>query len=433
MVDVFTSGTEGYPCYRIPSLLRLPGLLLLFAEGRFGGDVGSRTDIVYKASKDEGRTWSPLILLYSEWEPPGHSWHSYTKNATFNTTRTYWARDGWLDYRTPSPVGLPTQNLTLANAEAQCANHTQCFGFEFFAHSSTPSATAVLIVTFRVESRFNPDRGNIVTLHNPAPVASGGRALVVFARNQGALFSMRALDDGATQWGAATQLTDAAGAPVGVGAVPGPPGGIVFPVKRSPDRTLTSGEDRTLTSGEDRTLTSGEDRTLMEGTLSPVERIAIAIGSRALGGGAALLSDNGGETWRVSGLANPHGGEAQIALAPNGSLLLNSRGPTQGVRWQSVSDDGGESWTAPRVLDFGFGSSCEGSLMRVPQSQRLLFSHAGRIGDRYNRWNLTIWSSSDSGATWTAVEQVRRRAHEMHSEPRHPHPPTHTHLPTPTY
>jgi hypothetical protein len=52
MTDVFTSGSEGYPCYRIPALLQLPGgLLLLFAEGRFGGDMGARTDIVYKASR----------------------------------------------------------------------------------------------------------------------------------------------------------------------------------------------------------------------------------------------------------------------------------------------------------------------------------------------------------------------------------------------
>jgi hypothetical protein len=88
MVDVLVSGKEGYPCYRIPALLRLPttGLLLLFAEGRFGGDMGQRTDLVYKSSNDGGRTWSPLRVLYSEWVPPGHSWHSYTKNTTFNVT-----------------------------------------------------------------------------------------------------------------------------------------------------------------------------------------------------------------------------------------------------------------------------------------------------------------------------------------------------------
>jgi hypothetical protein len=77
-----------------------------------------------------------------------------------------------------------------------------------------------------------------------------------------------------------------------------------------------------------------------------------------------------------------------------------------GVRWQSASDDDGETWSAPRVLDFGFGSSCEGSVVRVPGSRWLLLSHAGRVGGRANRWNLTVWRSADSGATWRAAWQI---------------------------
>jgi hypothetical protein len=49
--------------------------------------------------------------------------------------------------------------------------------------------------------------------------------------------------------------------------------------------------------------------------------------------------------------------------APNGSLLLNSRG-TASTRYQSVSNDEGDTWSAPRAMD-GFGSSSEGSLIRV--------------------------------------------------------------------
>ena len=294
-VDVFVSGSEGYPCYRLPSALKLPsGLLLLFAEGRFGGDTGSRTDIVYKTSQDEGRSWSPLQVLYTEWQPPGHSWHTFTKNATFNSTRTFWGRDGYLDYRTGAPVGLNKPfNLTLADAEAMCANHTDCFGFEFLAQVRHP-LTVVQNIYFKLACRFTADRGNIVTLHNPAPVAVDGKALVVFGRNFGGMLSMRALDDAATKWGPVEHVVDSSGAPI-AGSTPGPPGGIVFPVQRS------------------------------GGT---VNRIAIAYDAHV--GGAALLSDDGGRSWWTSKLASPHGGEAQIALAPNGSLLLNSRGPAQG-------------------------------------------------------------------------------------------------------
>jgi hypothetical protein len=303
-------------------------------------------------------------VLYSEWVPPGHSWHSYTKNTTFNVTQQYWARNGWLDYRVPSPAGLPPyENLTLAKAESRCASSNDCFGFEFFHRDLRPPPTAVLNVTFRTEARLNPDVGNIVTLHNPAPVAVNGKALVVFARNKGQLFAMRALDANATRWETPS--------PINVSATPGPPGGITFTVP---------------------------------GQAWP--RIAIAVGLDSPHGGAALLSDDNGTTWRVSGRANSRGGEAQIALAPNGSLLLNSRGPQQGVRWQSESRDLGETWSYPRILDFGFGSSCEGSLMRMPDSADLLFSHAGRVDNRWNRWNLTIWRSRNSGANWTSVAQV---------------------------
>ena len=56
----------------------------------------------------------------------------------------------------------------------------------------------------------------------------------------------------------------------------------------------------------------------------------------------------------------------------------------------------GSTWSAPRVLDFGFGSSCEGSIISVPgRPGLLLFSHAGRIGTGHasiNRWNLSVWS-----------------------------------------
>ena len=61
----FTSGTEGYACFKIPSLLRTAaGTLLAFSEARTPdcGDF-ARTDTVYKRSVDGGRSWGPLTLL----------------------------------------------------------------------------------------------------------------------------------------------------------------------------------------------------------------------------------------------------------------------------------------------------------------------------------------------------------------------------------
>jgi sialidase-1 len=61
-IPVFTSGTDGYKTYRIPSIIRLPnGDLLAFCEGRVNGasDFGD-IDIVMKRSRDRGKSWTSM-------------------------------------------------------------------------------------------------------------------------------------------------------------------------------------------------------------------------------------------------------------------------------------------------------------------------------------------------------------------------------------
>ena len=376
MVDALISGSDGYPCYRIPALLRLPttGLVMLFAEGRRGGDRGAN-DIIYKSSDNDGLSWSPLKVLHSEFEPPGHSWHAYSKNATFNATqKKFWVRDGFFDR---GHDWVAARNMTLSAAVNLCSSDDSCFGFTFNDYDSEPPPTKLVNIAFkRAGVGFSATPyGWGPTIHNPCPVAVGGRALVVFARNSHNLLVMRALDDAATSWSAPIDITKMVFNKSEVSnTVPGPGAGVVI---ARPDGG---------------------------------QRIVVPLAGPFPDGhgGGAILSDDDGLTWRLSGRANPKGGEAQVALAPNGSLLLNSRGPAQGVRWQSVSDDAGLTWSAPRILDFGFGSSCEGSIVRVPDTPKMLFSHPGRVHNKYNRWNMTVWQSSDSGETWQAIEQVER-------------------------
>lgn len=69
-VEVFTSGTGGYHTFRIPALVRaLDGTLLAFAEGRVNGrgDSGD-IDLVLRRSRDGGRTWGPLEVVWSDGE-----------------------------------------------------------------------------------------------------------------------------------------------------------------------------------------------------------------------------------------------------------------------------------------------------------------------------------------------------------------------------
>ena len=75
-VNVYTSGTEGYNRYRIPTIVKAAnGDLLAFAEARAGGDA-SDIDIVVKRSLDSGVSWGPLHVVmdnadFAQYLPPG--------------------------------------------------------------------------------------------------------------------------------------------------------------------------------------------------------------------------------------------------------------------------------------------------------------------------------------------------------------------------
>jgi sialidase-1 len=65
---VFTSGQEGYHTFRIPSVITaMNGELLAFCEGRVkgGGDNGD-IDLILKRSKDGGKTWSGLEVIWND-------------------------------------------------------------------------------------------------------------------------------------------------------------------------------------------------------------------------------------------------------------------------------------------------------------------------------------------------------------------------------
>ena len=62
----------------------------------------------------------------------------------------------------------------------------------------------------------------------------------------------------------------------------------------------------------------------------------------------------------------------------------------------------------PRLVTplLGFGSNAEGAMIRMNGSDQMLFSHAGDVNGTIGRWNMTIWSSTDSAATWYPAVQV---------------------------
>ncbi|MEZ4777639.1 MAG: sialidase family protein [Bacteroidia bacterium] len=67
-IPVFVNGESGYACFRIPAIICTEkGLLVAIAEGRKGGcsDTGD-IDLVSKRSKDGGKTWSALQVIWDD-------------------------------------------------------------------------------------------------------------------------------------------------------------------------------------------------------------------------------------------------------------------------------------------------------------------------------------------------------------------------------
>lgn len=75
-VDVYTAGADGYFAYRIPAIeTAADGSLLAVAEARKynledPGGPEQDIDLVLRRSTDQGRTWSPLVVI----EDPGELW-----------------------------------------------------------------------------------------------------------------------------------------------------------------------------------------------------------------------------------------------------------------------------------------------------------------------------------------------------------------------
>jgi sialidase-1 len=62
--DVFVGGQEGFPTYRIPSVVvSTNGTVLAFAEGRKSRNDQAENKLVLKRSTDNGATWLPLQII----------------------------------------------------------------------------------------------------------------------------------------------------------------------------------------------------------------------------------------------------------------------------------------------------------------------------------------------------------------------------------
>jgi sialidase-1 len=285
LTDVFVGGAEGYACYRIPALVRLPtsGDLLAFAEGRrFNCDDHGWVDLVLKRSTDGGASWGALAVVHGE--------------------------------------SSPSANVTIGN----------------------PAPVAL------------------------APSAGGGEAVLLpFCRNNAAVGTLASADGGAT-WG---PPADVPTPPGWTWVATGPPGSLQL----APSGRL----------------------------LVPVDYYTRSAANYSSG---ALLSDDGGASWRVSSNGVAGGNEAQAAALPwvgPDAVLLSMRSASGRARLAAASADGGQSWGPPwaTVVE----SQCEASTVALPSRAVLVMSSAY---DPAGRTNMTLHVSGDAGRSWAPAVAV---------------------------
>ncbi|MEV7073951.1 sialidase family protein [Streptomyces sp. NPDC093990] len=130
---------------------------------------------------------------------------------------------------------------------------------------------------------------------------------------------------------------------------------------------------------------------------------------------ALVVSDDGGAHWRVGatdswpvaadGTFRQKPSEVTVAERADGSVLVSGReqdGTDLGHRTQAVSDDGGDSFTAPfRTLPD----------LPAPQVQCAALDFGGRLllscpADPDRRRTMTIRSSYDGGRTWDTPDRA---------------------------
>ncbi|HEY1066207.1 MAG TPA: sialidase family protein, partial [Pirellulales bacterium] len=120
-------------------------------------------------------------------------------------------------------------------------------------------------------------------------------------------------------------------------------------------------------------------------------------------GSHVIYSDDHGATWRLGGVVRPNANECQVAEISQGRLVLDMRSYTgRKRRLQSISRDGGETWSEPQDAPELIEPVCQASLLAVksPDANRpplLLFANPA---DEQKRKNLTLRVSADEGKTW---------------------------------
>ncbi|MFE6521749.1 exo-alpha-sialidase [Streptomyces sp. NPDC057794] len=134
-------------------------------------------------------------------------------------------------------------------------------------------------------------------------------------------------------------------------------------------------------------------------------------------GAHALLSDDGGRTWRTGSVDDSYDGthnanESTAAQLPDGAIYFNARdqhGTSPGHRLDSTSRDGGATLDRPYAVQPALNDVpvVQGSVLQLPgRGGPLLFSGPSVPTARRD---MAVWRSTDGGATFTKALTLSRQ------------------------
>eukprot|EP00040_Diaphanoeca_grandis_P004371 m.28391 g.28391 ORF g.28391 m.28391 type:complete len:356 (+) comp15909_c0_seq1:117-1184(+) len=275
--------------------------------------------------------------------------------------------DGYHTYRIPAIIKLPGTGDLLLFAEGRKLSSADHGWNDIVMKRSMDSGKTWGAMTI-VYSESSKNKS--VCIGNPSPVALktatvNGDVILIACRNNKEVIQLFGRDGG-TSWSKPTEITNMTVKPNWTWIATGPPQGL----------QLDSGR-----------------------ILISADHMEPAWGSHT------MYSDDGGVTWKLSN-DMLGGNECQAARTQNGSLVMNQR-TTYGMRQFSWSNDDGATWSTPTSAPFKesgkyAGGTCEGSTISVANNSVLLFSTPFASG----RANMTVFSSTDSGATWSWLTNV---------------------------
>jgi len=114
----------------------------------------------------------------------------------------------------------------------------------------------------------------------------------------------------------------------------------------------------------------------------------------------AVYSDDGGQSWQVSkNAACVDGDEAKVVELANGNVLMSIRNRAKGHRLFSVSTDGGETWSEPKLNETILDPACNGDIVAYTYKGKNLLLHSLPASPT-TREKVTVYVSEDNGETW---------------------------------